>query len=253
MDDQLLRQFPKVDELLRDPLLAGCCRTLPQQTVTQAIRQALEELRREILAGTLGALPEQPELCRKDCRFGGPGGLAVSAERHQWHRHCPAPTWAEPAFPSRRPGRRGVQPGITPHWNMISKPEAGACAMRMWRAAVPSHRSGERFGGQQQCVGSSAASVRPGPGWTGGGVPRGTGGNRRLFPGAGYYGGLRRNIAGSGDHQQDPFAGLCRCHRPETRALMKGTYQQLPHCGLYGSTAAFRADGIGPQPRPARR
>ena len=65
MDDQLLRRIPKVDELLRDPLLAGCCRTLPQQTVTQAIRQALEELRREILAGTLGALPERPELCRK--------------------------------------------------------------------------------------------------------------------------------------------------------------------------------------------
>ena len=31
MDDQLLRRIPKVDELLRDPLLAGCCRTLPQQ------------------------------------------------------------------------------------------------------------------------------------------------------------------------------------------------------------------------------
>ena len=218
MDDQLLRRIPKVDELLRDPLLAGCCRTLPQQTVTQAIRQALEELRREILAGTLGALPERPELCRK---------IADLADRA--------------ALPSLRNVINGT--GIVLHTNLgracLSEQAARAawCAARDYSTLEYDLKTGSR--------GLRYAHVE-------GLLCRLTGAESALVVNNNASAVLR-NIAGSGDHQQDPFAGLCRCHRPGNPGPDEGTYQQLPHCGLYGSTAAFRADGIGPQPRPARR
>ena len=63
MNQKLLRQIPKVDELMKQPLLLTLCETVPAQTVTQAVRQILEDLRKDILAGTIEEMPSVEALC----------------------------------------------------------------------------------------------------------------------------------------------------------------------------------------------
>ena len=65
MNQQLLRQIPKVDDLLKMPALEALLEEMPAQTVTRAVRQALEELRRDVLDGKLEELPEREALCNK--------------------------------------------------------------------------------------------------------------------------------------------------------------------------------------------
>lgn len=65
MNQKLLRQIPKVDELMKQPALQQLCGTVPAQTVTQAVRQALEELRRDILNGSLEEIPAVQTLCER--------------------------------------------------------------------------------------------------------------------------------------------------------------------------------------------
>ena len=65
MNQKLLRQIPKVDELMKQPVLQQLCADVPAQTVTQAVRQELEELRKSILSGTIQELPAVEDLCRK--------------------------------------------------------------------------------------------------------------------------------------------------------------------------------------------
>lgn len=63
MDQELLRQIPGVDELLRRPELNGG--DAPRTAVTAAVRQTLEELRREILAGEIREIPTGEILCAR--------------------------------------------------------------------------------------------------------------------------------------------------------------------------------------------
>ena len=63
MNQKLLRQIPKVDELMKQPVLLTLCETVPSQTVTQAVRQVLEDLRKEILAGNMEEMPSAEALC----------------------------------------------------------------------------------------------------------------------------------------------------------------------------------------------
>ena len=63
MNHQLLRQIPKVDELLKMPALEALCNEVPSQTVTRVIRQVLDELRRDVLEGKLEAMPEKAAIC----------------------------------------------------------------------------------------------------------------------------------------------------------------------------------------------
>ena len=72
MNQKLLRQIPKVDELMKQPCLLTLCETVPVQTVTQAVRQALEGLRRDILAGKVEEMPSVEALC---------AGIAADASR----------------------------------------------------------------------------------------------------------------------------------------------------------------------------
>lgn len=65
MDNQLLRNIPKVDELLRTLEQNGCCADAPLQTVTEAVRAALEELREALKDGSLRELPDQDALCAR--------------------------------------------------------------------------------------------------------------------------------------------------------------------------------------------
>lgn len=64
MDGRLLREIPKVDELLNSPVLAQLCGGAPRGAVTDAVRAALEEVRRGILEGRVQAVPEEEKLCR---------------------------------------------------------------------------------------------------------------------------------------------------------------------------------------------
>ena len=65
--NQLLRQIPKVDELLRSPALAEAIAQYGEQAATEAIRAELDALRKKILAGQAAELPERNVLCRLIC------------------------------------------------------------------------------------------------------------------------------------------------------------------------------------------
>ncbi len=63
MNQKLLRQIPKVDELMKQPVLQELCAAVPAQKVTEAVRQILEDLRSTILSGNLEELPGVDVLC----------------------------------------------------------------------------------------------------------------------------------------------------------------------------------------------
>ena len=63
MNQKLLRQIPKVDELMKQPALQQLCETVPAQKVTEAVRQILDDLRGGILNGTLEELPSLEAIC----------------------------------------------------------------------------------------------------------------------------------------------------------------------------------------------
>lgn len=63
MEKQLLRRIPKVDDLLRCPALEPLATEVPASAVTEAVRQTLDALRADILAGTVTELPSESALC----------------------------------------------------------------------------------------------------------------------------------------------------------------------------------------------
>ena len=63
MNQKLLRQIPKVDELMKQPALQQLCQSVPAQKVTEAVRQILDDLRSGILNGTVEELPALEEIC----------------------------------------------------------------------------------------------------------------------------------------------------------------------------------------------
>ena len=63
MNQKLLRQIPKVDELMKQSALQQLCETVPAQKVTEAVRQILDELRGGILNGTVEELPSLEAIC----------------------------------------------------------------------------------------------------------------------------------------------------------------------------------------------
>ena len=65
MNHQLLRQIPKVDELLKMPVLEELLKQMPAQTVTRAVRQALDDLRQNVLEGKIEELPTRDAICAK--------------------------------------------------------------------------------------------------------------------------------------------------------------------------------------------
>ena len=65
MNQQLLRQIPKVDELLKEHQLEALLAEMPAQTVTRAVRRALEDLRRDVLEGKVEELPARNALCSR--------------------------------------------------------------------------------------------------------------------------------------------------------------------------------------------
>lgn len=63
MNQKLLRQIPKVDELMKQPALQQLCETVPAQKVTEAVRQILDDLRSGILCGSVEELPSLEAMC----------------------------------------------------------------------------------------------------------------------------------------------------------------------------------------------
>ena len=63
MNQKLLRQIPKVDELMRQPQLQQLCASVPTQKVTEAVRQILDDLRGGILNGSIEEMPALEDLC----------------------------------------------------------------------------------------------------------------------------------------------------------------------------------------------
>ena len=63
--NQLLRALPKVDEVLRQPAVAGL--ELPQTVVTDLVRESIDALRRRVLEGALEELPSMEAFCEDIC------------------------------------------------------------------------------------------------------------------------------------------------------------------------------------------
>lgn len=63
MNEHLLREIPKVDELLRAPALEQALEQMPRGAVLDAARAALGDLRRGILEGRVEKMPGEAELC----------------------------------------------------------------------------------------------------------------------------------------------------------------------------------------------
>ena len=61
--DTLLRQIPKVDDLLRLPALKMLAAEVGTSAVTEAVRRTLDRLRADILVGTVTELPSTEALC----------------------------------------------------------------------------------------------------------------------------------------------------------------------------------------------
>ena len=91
--NQLLRKLPKVDELLRHEELSGLCREYGTGAVTDAVRQEIQFLRQEILAGHTTDIPAYEALVR---------GISLRVRKN--------------ALPSFRPVLNGT--GIILHTNL---------------------------------------------------------------------------------------------------------------------------------------
>ena len=63
--NQLLRALPKVDEVLRQPAVAAV--ELPLPVLTDLVRGRIDTLRRQVLEGTVQALPPMDTLCGEIC------------------------------------------------------------------------------------------------------------------------------------------------------------------------------------------
>ena len=65
MNNQLLREIPKVDDLLRSPALVSLCQNAPRSAVADAVRSVLAELRSSVLTGEAAALPDEAALAAR--------------------------------------------------------------------------------------------------------------------------------------------------------------------------------------------
>lgn len=93
MNQNLLRNIPKVDDVLRMPSLAQLCSGIPHSDLVEAVRTTIGELRQQVLEGELAELPTLSNLCET---------IALKAQR--LHR------------PSLRPVLNGT--GVTLHTNL---------------------------------------------------------------------------------------------------------------------------------------
>lgn len=64
----MLRAIPKVDELLGMEPLQALAGQMPAPALREAVREELEALRRRILAGNTGHIPNREDLCAAVCR-----------------------------------------------------------------------------------------------------------------------------------------------------------------------------------------
>ena len=118
MEKQLLRQIPKVDDLLRCPALERLAAELPASAVTAAVRQVLDTLRADILSGTVTELPSEDALCAQiaeACRTARLPSLrgVINATTGPWPR-------------------QRMPPVAIPPWNITWPPETGASGTPMW-------------------------------------------------------------------------------------------------------------------------
>lgn len=93
MNQNLLRNIPKVDDVLRMPSLVELCAGIPHSDLVEAVRTTISELRQQVLEGELTELPTLSVLCET---------IALKAQR--LHR------------PSLRPVLNGT--GVTLHTNL---------------------------------------------------------------------------------------------------------------------------------------
>ena len=67
MEKTLLRKLPKVDEVLKLPVLQEKCGDVAPQALTDAVRRAVDELRSGVLSGEITALPSLEQVAERVC------------------------------------------------------------------------------------------------------------------------------------------------------------------------------------------
>ena len=92
--DTLLRQIPKVDDLLRLPALNTLAAEVGAAAVTEAVRRTLDRLRADILVGTV--TPRRPSALKSARRAGHPACPPSGALSMPPGSFC-TPIWAGPA------------------------------------------------------------------------------------------------------------------------------------------------------------
>lgn len=83
MNNQLLREIPKVDDLLRSPALVSLCQNAPRSAVADAVRSVLAELRSSVLTGEAAALPGRSGACSTGSRVREMRLPALAAPHHK--------------------------------------------------------------------------------------------------------------------------------------------------------------------------
>lgn len=94
--DTLLRQIPKVDDLLRLPALNTLAAEAGTSAVTEAVRRTLDRLRADILVGTVTELPSTEPSLLKSARRAGHRPPPFGALSMPPGLFC-TPIWAGPA------------------------------------------------------------------------------------------------------------------------------------------------------------
>ena len=64
----VLREIPKIDELLMDEQLIFFMETTPRAVVVDAAREVIEEIRKDALAGTRTEVPKREAIVEEICR-----------------------------------------------------------------------------------------------------------------------------------------------------------------------------------------
>ena len=129
MNNQLLRQIPKVDDLLKMPVLEALLEQMPAQTVTRAVRQALDDLRQSVLEGKIEELPTRDAICAKIAVLACRENTASLRRSSTVPVSFCIPIWAVPACLRELLRLQLPWPVLIPIWSSIWLPADAVCAI----------------------------------------------------------------------------------------------------------------------------
>lgn len=225
VNSQLLRQIPKVDDLLRLPQLSGL--DCPHPVLTEAVRETIEQLRQQILAGETPSLDSE-SICSAILRLVQKKTTmslrpVINATGIVLHTNLGRAKLSDKAVEAIQSvaqdyntleynlekGARGSRYAHVE--NLIAKITGAEAAMVVNNNAAAVMLVLSTMVKGKEVITSRGELVE-----IGGALPR-----------AGNHAAERRHPGGGRHHQQDPPFRLCQRHQREHRRALKGAHQQL--------------------------